>query len=783
MGGAQALVLGVVLVLVAVLAYVLYNSRPGGGGAPSGPSGPPVVPSGFSGHSGPPPSLERAAPARYYSFALTVLKGGVLPPLSCAPNACGSPYGLEGQIFAQAGDPALDDGRSPLYQVPYPAWRGKTYVDFDVSSGLMCGNSWGPPSRQAEVFYNILALDAPHPLVGDPEVHRALVGLLFYDGAGGVPGGGAWQYSMGCTYPGCVGGAQLPFGEGLVYVGGLMGTLAGGVGDQIAWGHLGQTYGYVSLSQFFVGGASGFTGILAQANLAVVLATNTDAATGPTGGGQDVLKAALASFLVQARDADTYGPMGDAGAVQQGALAALDWALGKWGAFQGLTVTFGYFFIPGAGQPPVRGSATMTIDGGKPVVPTGQFPFQGPRGVQYLGAAGGREPAYFYGSGTKPITAALVAGALARAWKRSIYRPDADGGVGPAFVRWYVGHGPVTPEGGDAQTLSTYGAATMGQVLRLPAQSYYSEAVENWTGGAAARHVLQDWLGVIYGPGACAWRGRSQRAADCPTNPCVELDSSYSPEQIAACGCARPPAYVGANALAVAFGAELTPVALTCMQGGVPDSDTVTVPVAGMLPAAAGYGTPASSQLDFLDQATLRARSIGPANYLRELVGFNWRPGWTGVATPRTVRSAANTYYPGGPPAQYSSTGFALLGTLLWLFDPNGPKTPGAAKDWTAIDLNAAYLPAALAGGINFAGTAGNGGAAYFVLAGGVPQRGVLPGCNVAAERRTDCLGPAGANAQTCMADPTCCYSPTFSVQAGGGPTPWCYRKGAVRGI
>jgi hypothetical protein len=646
-------------------------------------------------------------------------------------------------MFAQAGDPSMDDGRSPLYQVPYPAWKGKTFVDFDVTSGLMCGNSWGPPSRQAEVLYNILSLEAPHPLVGDPEIHRELVGLLFYDGAGGVPGADAWQNSMGCTYPGCVGGAQLPFGEGLVYVGGLMGSLPGAVSDgQIAWGHLGQTYGYVSLSQFFVGGASGFTGILAQADLAVVLATNTD-----MGDGQPMLTSALASFLVQARDADTYGPMGDADAVQQAASAALTWALGKWGGFRGVTVTFGYFFIPGAGQPPVRGSATVTIDGGQPVVPTHQFPFQGPLGVQYLGAAGGREPAYFYGSGTKPITAALVAGALARAWKRSVYRPDTDGGVGPAFVRWYVGHGPVIPEGGSSQTLSTFGAATMGQVLRLPAQSYYSEAVENWTGGAAARHVLQDWLGVIYGPGACAWRGRSQRAADCPTNPCVELvPGTYSKEQIAACRCASPPAYVGAESLAATFAEELTPAALSCMQGGVPDSDTVVVPVTGLLPAADGP----TSQLDFLDQATLRVRSIGPANFLRELVGLNWRPGWTGERAPRTVRSPINTYYPGGPPAQYSSTGFSLLGTLLWMFDPNGPKTPGAAKDWTAIDLNAAYLPTALAGGINFAGTSGNGGAAYFVGAGGVPQKGLLPGCNVAAERRTDCLGPAGANASVC---------------------------------
>ena len=83
-------------------------------------------------------TIERVANNRYYSYAKTVLEGGVIPSLSCVDCYYGGP--LNGQAFTTVGNPSMDNG-SPLYQIDYGPWKGQTFVDFDSSSGLMCGNS------------------------------------------------------------------------------------------------------------------------------------------------------------------------------------------------------------------------------------------------------------------------------------------------------------------------------------------------------------------------------------------------------------------------------------------------------------------------------------------------------------------------------------------------------------------------------------------------------------------------------------------------------------------
>lgn len=45
--------------------------------------------------------------------------------------------------------------------------------DWDASSGVMCGNGFGRPSEAAKLVYNILALGARTPVVGDRDLHRA----------------------------------------------------------------------------------------------------------------------------------------------------------------------------------------------------------------------------------------------------------------------------------------------------------------------------------------------------------------------------------------------------------------------------------------------------------------------------------------------------------------------------------------------------------------------------------------------------------------------------------
>lgn len=746
----------------------------------------------------PPVSAQRASSSRYYSYARTVLEGGVMPALMC--EKCG-PEGerVWGQMFVEAGDPAADDG-SPLFQIQYGPWAGRTFVDWDASSGVMCGNSWGMPSKQAEVCYNLMSLSAPHPVIQDRAIFTKLVQTLFYgpDGKSAPFGDAAWQNNMQTNSSACLGvtPAELLWDAGSVYLGGWMANWYYTTDwDTVCqWCHYGATYGYTSLTQFFVGASHEWKGILAGRDIAFSVASNADSLAGANGGdAQAPYDAFLEAFGKLARKG-----FQNVAAFRAGVKSSLASAYAQLATYPGLTATVGYFYLDSKGAAQ-QGSSTISVIDGKVQVPKYDYPFSAGGGqVQYLGAekSWGREPAYYFGSGTKPLTAALTIQALVTAWKdenADLIRDHTAEEVADYFLQWYLGAGLVTnpsvkKKKGGVEFLSTYGAATMGAVLQLQRQSFYHETVLRWDlppprtpadfhqlGDPALQpkeprgvpHVglIQEWWLTLYGPDACSWRGLSQ--SYCPTFQCLEIDwtnpeSGGEPAR-QACACLpMPPDDLQDN-----FLNHLSPVALSCMQGGVPDADSVLVANAGLLPGDI-------SPMDFIDQAVERTAMIGPMGFLREAVGFNWLPGYTSALNPRATGYLENLPI---EPGQYTSSGFTLLGSILWILDPKGPATPEKAKDWSMIDINASFLPPALRTNLNFGGTVGNGGAAYFVDGGGVPQADVQVGCNVALGRRSACGGQAAqASLETCTADPGCCYSPTF-VQGQRGRIPWCYRR------
>lgn len=736
------IIVGIVLaVLTGVILYLIFRSKSPGSHCPPPP--PPSPPK-------PQLNTERLANNEYYSYALTVLKGGVIPSMSCVKCGPDGTANVNGQIFSTIGNPQLDNG-SPLYQIDYGPWKGQTYVDFDASSGLMCGNSWGQPSKQAEIIYNILSLSAPNPVIEDEGIYKAFVSETYYDN-GNVPTYSSWQGSCILQPPKCYGNNDM-WSHGMIYVGGFMGLSYGSGSNNISWGHFGETYGYTSLSQFFSGKVSGFGGILENADVVFVAAQNSDT------NGQTACGNAITSLIAQ-----LSGDINEQ-TLNQAIIKAITWAYCNsqgcaepkvnYLSYPGTTMTIGYFFIDKNGLSH-RGSQTLSVIDGSLQVPTTYTFTNSQCQVEYLGADGGREPAYYYGSGTKPITVSLTVNALSKAWRRN--NPL---GSPKQFMQWYRGTGLVNG------IYSCYGALTMGGILNMTNQSYYKETVQKYTDNrdptnigsptfTNSTKIIQDWYGEIYTNNGCSWKGLSQDLQKCPSNMCYEL-----PDTAIGCSCATN------KDLNDIFMNKLTPVSMNNMRGGVPDSDTLGVPATGLVPSTG------SLQLDYIDQVIGRTNPIGPINYLRELIGFNWVPGWEVTNSP-TTPGFFNSF---NPPAQYSSSGFTLLGTILWVLDPNGPKSRDKAVNWSKIDINGSFLPSALKSNNNYAGTSGNNGTRYFVSVGNQPQKGVLSGCgcNVSNKFRQDCIGPSGADRETCL-QAGCCYQPNMVV-VNGQPTPWCFKK------
>jgi len=678
--------------------------------------------------------------------------------MSC--NNCGPSKNenMNGQVFTEVGNPQMDNG-SALYQIPYGTWKGKTYVDFDASSGLMCGNSWGKPSKQAEIIYNILSFTAPTPIIQDREIYTEFIKTLYYDN-GLPPTNTSWQTKLLLQPSICYGVENAPtmWGVGMNYVGGFMGLP---YGSHISWGHYGETYGYTSLTQFFDGRISGFSGILAGNDIVFVAAQNSDTK------GQIACGNAIESLIIQLSNPAKYGEMKSEDQIKKSIEDSITYAYcdksycgepkTQYTSYPGMTMTIGYFFIDSSGISR-NGSSTMSVINGVLKVPQKEYPFKD----SFIGSVGGREPAYYFGSGTKPITAAITTNALVVAWKKSNNKVK--------FVDWYMGSGVVD------QVFSTFGAVNMSDILQLKdSQSYYLETIQKYTNSrdinnignpsfTTSTNTIQDWYSIIYGSDACLWKGLSQDDKRCPTNSCYEITDSKGNSLIdptsTGCSCSS------LLSLQNIFMNNLTPVSLINMKAGIPDADTISTSTTGLVPS------PDPLQLDYIDQIVGRTSAIGPMNYVRELIGFNWIPGWNKDNTPISKGFYNNTT----TPAQYSSSGYTLLGTILWILDPNGPKSKDKAINWSEIKINESFLPLSLLKNTNFAGTSGNGGSKYFVSKGSQPQSGVLSKCNVANEKRKECIITGGADKNTCLSNSTCCYQPN-NVIIDGNYVNWCYKK------
>lgn len=709
---------------------------------------------------------ERVAINRYYSYAKTVLEGGVIPSLSCVNCYGGGP--LNGQAFTTIGNPEMDNG-SPIYQIDYGPWKGQTFVDFDSSSGLMCGNSWGQPSKQAEIIYNILSLSAPNPVIQNKYVHRKFVKELYYNGTE-PPKWKDWQGSHVIQPPKCYKSTQY-FMNGNVYLGGFMGLRYNFCQEYICWGHFGETYGYTSLSQFFPKTiTNNFYGLLKNLDVVFVLAQNTDTQT------QTALNNALNLLCYQLTNSSQFS-INTEKDLQNAISKAIYWAycsntaggtacsepIKNYTNLNGLTMTIGYYFIDN-GNTTYQNSVTMSVINKVIKQPTYDYPFN----HEFLGADGGREPAYYYGSGTKPITTFLVTNAICKAWFNNNKK-----GTSEEFLEWYRGTGL------DKNVYKTYKAITMKDILNLPNQSYYLETIEKYTkfkdekniGNptfTVATNTIQKWYDIIFSNDndlACSWRGLSQDTKRCPTNQCYEiLDATGNPSSkpFETCSC------ITITKLNDIFYNNLSPIDLLNMNSGIPDADTVLTGTKGLIPS------PNALQLDYIDQLIGRTQSIGSMNYIRELVGFNWIPGWSS----HNKNIVPNTYGVDGQnlPGEYSSSGFTMLGSILWILDPHGEKTQSTAKNWTEIDINDSFLNSKLKTNNNYAGTSGNGGEKYFVDKDSMPQKNILPGCNVSNSKRIDCIGKSGVDKNTCLSNNNCCFQPSLVIN-NGKPIPWCFKK------
>ena len=125
------------------------------------------------------------------------------------------------------------------------------------------------------------------------------------------------------------------------------------------------------------------------------------------------------------------------------------------------------------------------------------------------------------------------------------------------------------------------------------------------------------------------------------------------------------------------------------MRSGIADSDSI-------------WGIDTSAQLNS------RTNSIGPVQFVSEIMGFDWDPLWTLKENFPNTSSLDGSLKSKYPPAQYSSSAYTFLGILLWLLYKNERD-----QNWAEIDLNK-LLPPRLQGMINFAGTKGNSGQKYF---------------------------------------------------------------------
>ena len=356
-------------------------------------------------------------------------------------------------------------------------------------------------------------------------------------------------------------------------------------------------------------------------------------------------------------------------------------------------------------------------------------------------AGGSSEPAFYFGSGTKPITATLVASQLYKLWR--FKNKDAPP---EQFIDWYAGkpnknglrgENAVTYEELYTMTSGFKGSEYTETLVRASNTESESSGKQSYT------QSLQDWLYC------CPTGGMT---TTCPAGTSLFCDNSCDkicPEPLSASfvkgKCPHSPplcpddlcswAWCNPNATYTSLRDPNTYSKPTCSDGKItakdPNGEAAWVsgewcscPViqpseyAEIFKALSPYsvammrsGIPDSDSIWAIDNAAQlasRTHSIGPIEFVGEIIGFDWDPRWkngapvTAASTPYLSEDSVN------PAAMYSSSAYSFLGVLLWLLnDSNG------RKEWSDIDLNA-MLPEALYCKLNFAGTKGRGNDKYF---------------------------------------------------------------------
>ena len=183
---------------------------------------------------------------RYYSFEKTVTKGNVTHP----GIVDDSPIGITQTDY--------NFTEVPVFERTLPDGYTYKFVDWDASSGVMDGNSWGKCSDMAEIYMNILSPNADNPILGDKQLQK-----IFTENFNNYNGSN-WKrlYNNRIRAPYCLGANA--WSQDTTYNSGVMGpdwfymldypNSYSKYGMIPCYGHLGSTYGFQSGHIYFPGG-------------------------------------------------------------------------------------------------------------------------------------------------------------------------------------------------------------------------------------------------------------------------------------------------------------------------------------------------------------------------------------------------------------------------------------------------------------------------------------------------------------------------------------------------
>jgi hypothetical protein len=641
----------------------------------------------------------RQALENYYSFAKTISLGGVIPP---NPGNTLVDYILHTDGDFENNKLTTDDGVSLPYTVISGDGVKTTLLDWDSSSGGMCGNSWGAPSDLARIYFNMLSYSAPTPLING-DVHKAYLDKIIYNPV---------SYTMINQGPDCIGtaknkdglcGPASVFMDGDVYNAGFM--LMGN-----GWGHYGDTYGYTTIAEFFpewYGKNAGYWlpgSWLHGLGFAMVGSQNTEI--------ENAAETAIYDFL-----ADTAN-ITDAATARDYLYTAIVRSLThyladpSYGYAEDNVVTVGiYAYDPDTQESYTTWASACVMKDSSGKLVAGacgtRYPAPKPLGDTYLGVE--VEPKYYFGSATKPITSQMVVNAVyERVWQAglvtdfSTYNND--------FIRWYAGAVSTNTQNAG---LYGIGAVTMGKLAKYTNNFAKSQYQEKLSVSGSVQDLLYK---ILYSAKACDPKycsrlinvldneGTGGTTCDnCPSNICLGVNSTGCKACGECCTCVAIPTTQYSDI----FENRVSLYDLSMMRAGIPDADTIGIP------RFRGYAPGSPVSVDTLAQVMSRTHAIGNVEYLAELSGFDWVGGWTRYDNKYWWPTSPGLHKSSYPSARYTSSGFTLLGTVLWLLDD----TRGEKKDWQTINLNQ-YLPPALGSLLNFGGTSGNGGTKYMVKAG-----------------------------------------------------------------